>query len=154
MRRLFVLVVLLGLAWAELARAQSGTGELRLEITDPTDIGIKATVELTCEANQYRETYDTDDSGSVVAKRLPFGMYTIRIQRPGFAEFSDVVEIRSSLPVEFKAQLRIEPASTTVTVADESTLIDPYRTGTINRVGGVRSRSELPRWRADRLWTW
>lgn len=123
------------LAAAHFAKAQSGTGELRLLVVDPSDIGVRATVELTCEANQFQQTYVTDDSGNVSAKRLPFGVYAIHIQTPGFATFSDVVEIRSSLPVEFKAKLAIEPSSTTVMVSDESTLIDPYRTGTINRVG-------------------
>jgi hypothetical protein len=91
-------------------------------------------VELTCEANQYQQTYVTDDAGAVAVKRLPFGVYRVRIQRPGFAEFSGAVEIRSSLPVNFKATLALQQASTTITVRD-STLLDPYRTGTVNRIG-------------------
>jgi hypothetical protein len=134
-KRLFLLAAISALLCVDLARAQSSTGELRLLVTDPSETGVKASVELTCEANQYQQTYITDDSGSVTAKRLPFGVYTLRIQRPEFAAFSEVVEIRSSLPVEFNAKLTIEPVSATVTVADESTLIDPFRTGTIHRVG-------------------
>lgn len=136
MKRLIILLVVsLLLLAVDVAHPQSSTGELRLVVTDPADAGIKASVELTCEANQYQQTYFTDENGTVAAKRLPFGVYTIRIQHPGFSEFSGVVEIRSSLPVEFRAKLTIKSASTTVTVSDESTLIDPYRTGTINRVG-------------------
>lgn len=116
------------------AHAQSGLGELRLSVTDPAGLGIKAAVELASEANQYQQTYMTDDSGSVAVKRLPFGVYAIRILRQGFAEFSGTVEIRSSLPVEFRAKLALQQASTTITV-NENTLLDPYRTGTIYRIG-------------------
>lgn len=147
MRSLFLLVILALLPRSEAAHAQSGIGELRLSVTDPSGLGLKVPVELTCEANQYQQTYSTDESGNVAVKHLPFGVYSIRIERAGFASFADVVEIRSNLPVEFKAKLTLEPASTTITVNDQSTLLDPFRSGTINRIGSdtIQDRvSSLP----------
>jgi outer membrane cobalamin receptor len=135
MRSLFRLLAIYWLCGSAVAAAQSGSGELHLLVTDPSGLGSKVSVELSSEANQYQQTYVTDENGSVTVKRLPFGVYGIRIQRPGFAEFLGTLEIRSSLPVEFTAKLALEQTSTTITVQAESTLLDPHRTGTINRIG-------------------
>ena len=143
MRTLLLLVAFSLLAGSEAADAQSSMGELRLSVTDPSGLGLKVPVELTCEANQYQQTYSTDDSGNVAVKRLPFGVYSVRIEHPGFAAFADVVEIRSNLPVEFKAKLTLKPASTTITVSDQSTLLDPFRPGTINRIGADTIQDRL-----------
>src|SRR5277367_5445116 len=105
---------------------QSNTGELRLSVTDPSGLGAKSSVELVCEANQFQQSFETDDSGNLVAKRLPFGVYRLRVQRSGFAEFTDSVEIRSAIPQAFAAKLSIASPNTSVVVKDSDTLIDPY----------------------------
>jgi hypothetical protein len=114
---------------------QSNTGELRLSVTDPSGLGVKSSVELVCEANQFQGSYETDDSGNLVAKRLAFGVYRLRIERSGFAVFTDSLEIRSAIPFAFAAKLSIAAPTASVVVKDSDTLIDPYRTGTIYRIG-------------------
>jgi outer membrane cobalamin receptor len=128
--RLIVLVM-----WAVPLCAQSNTGELRIKVTDPAGLGVKSSVQLVSEANQIRKTLLTDDAGNVAAKLLPFGVYRVEVQREGFAPFSDSVEVRSAIPTEYHVTLRIAPMSTSVTVNDADTLIDPHRSGTINRIG-------------------
>src|SRR5579872_1728241 len=128
--RLILLVV-----WAVPLCAQSNTGELRIKVTDPAGLGVKSSVQLVSEANQIRTTLLTDDAGNVAAKLLPFGVYRVEVQREGFAPFSDSVEVRSAIPAEYHVTLRIAPMSTSVTVNDADTLIDPHRSGTINRIG-------------------
>jgi outer membrane cobalamin receptor len=115
--------------------AQSNVGELRLKVTDPSGSGVKSSVELVCEANEFRKTFATDDSGSVVAKHLPFGVYRIQVVQQGFATFRDSVEIRSAVPAEYHIALTVAAVNTSVTVQDTETLIDPHRTGSINRIG-------------------
>jgi hypothetical protein len=115
--------------------AQSNSGELRLKVTDPTGLGVKSSVQLVSEANQVRKTLLTDDAGNLVAKLLPFGVYRLEVQHEGFAAFSGSIEIRSAIPTAVHVTLRIAPLSTSVTVNDAATLIDPYRSGTINRIG-------------------
>jgi outer membrane cobalamin receptor len=115
--------------------AQSDVGELRLKVTDPSGSGVKSSIELVCEANEFRKTYVTDDSGSVAAKRLPFGVYRIQVEQQGFAPFSETVEIRSAVPAEYHIALAMAAVNTSVTVKDTETLIDPHRTGSINRIG-------------------
>ncbi len=114
---------------------QSNTGELRLSVTDPSGFGVKSSVELVCEANQFQASYETDDSGNLAAKRLAFGVYRLRVERSGFAVFTDSIEIRSAIPFAFAAKLSIAASTTSVVVKDSDTLIDPYRTGTIYRIG-------------------
>ena len=125
-----------GLLWLAIPLgAQSNTGELRIKVTDPAGLGVKSSVQLVSEANQIRKTLLTDDAGNLVAKLLPFGVYRVEVQREGFAPFSDSVEVRSAIPAEYHVTLRIAPMSTSVTVNDADTLIDPHRSGTINRIG-------------------
>ena len=123
------------LFWAVPLFAQSNSGELRLKVADPSGFGVKSSVQLVSEVNQVRKTLVTDEGGNLVAKLLPFGVYRLEVQLEGFAPFSDSIEIRSAIPAEYHVTLRIAPMSTSVTVNDADTLIDPHRSGTINRIG-------------------
>jgi outer membrane cobalamin receptor len=115
--------------------AQSNSGELRLKVTDPAGLGVRSSVQLVSEGNQVRKTLLTDEAGNLTAKLLPFGLYRLEVQREGFAPYSDSIEIRSAIPAEYHVTLRIAPMSTSVTVNDAATLIDPHSSGTINRIG-------------------
>src|SRR6202140_1028047 len=123
------------LVFAFTVRAQSNAGELRVKVTDPSGSGVKSSIELVCEANQFRKTYGTDSSGVTTARHLPFGVYEIDVQQEGFALFRSTVEIRSAVPEEFRISLSLASINTSVMVRDTETLVDPHRTGTINRIG-------------------
>ena len=115
--------------------AQSNAGELRLKVTDPAGLGLQSTVELVSEVNQYRSVFSTDDAGRLIAKRLPYGMYRLEINEPGFAPVSQSLEIRSALPLELTIKLSLPSVATLVTVTDADTLIDPHRPGSLNQMG-------------------
>jgi len=115
--------------------AQSNTGELRLTVTDPSEHPVKAHVQLVSEANQYRYTFTTDDRGYLDARRLPYGIYQIRIQASSFAQVIESMAIRSALPIDRTIQLRLAPVSQSVTIHASGTLIDPYRAGSVNEMG-------------------
>jgi hypothetical protein len=114
---------------------QRTTGELRLTVTDPAGLGLKSTVELISQGNDYRHTFTTDDQGNLDAKRLPYGIYQFRIQAPGFAEVSESVEIRSALPLDRTIPLKVASVSESVQVSASGTLVDPYRAGSVNEMG-------------------
>lgn len=114
---------------------QSDTGELRLKVSDQAGLPIPCSVELVSQANQVRQKLDTATDGTLVVKRLPFGVYRIRVERPGFAPLSELVEIRSSIPKELRVTLGVAPIETVVTVSESETLIDPHRAGIVNRIG-------------------
>jgi hypothetical protein len=114
---------------------QSFTGELRLTVTDPSGLGVKSTVQLISEANQYHYTFTTDDRGRLEAKRLPYGIYQVQIEAPAFARVSEPVEIRSALPVDRMIRLKVAIVSESLKVTASATLVDPYRAGSVNEMG-------------------
>ena len=114
---------------------QSNSGGLRLKVVDPTGLGLQTSVELVCEANQFRQSYVADEAGTLVARNLAFGVYRVDVKRSGFALYSGVIEVRSAISPELRIQLSVASTQTAVDVRDSDTLVDPHRTGTINRVG-------------------
>jgi hypothetical protein len=114
---------------------QSNRGELRLKVTDPSGLGLKATVEIVSEANQYRNTLATTDQGSLDLHRLPFGLYQLQITHPGFASVSQTLEIRSSIPADYTIQLKIRSVNESVSISAGNTLIDPDQAGYVSQVG-------------------
>ncbi len=117
------------------ALGQSNEGQLRLKVNDPSGLGVKSSVELASEANQYRQNFVTDDSGALTVNHLPLGIYHISAEHPGFAPFSGSLEIRSAIPMEFEIRLAVAQMNTSVVVKDEQTLVDPHRTGSTEQVG-------------------
>jgi len=115
--------------------AQANDGELRLKVTDPSGLGVKTTVQIVSQANQYRNRLTTDNEGDAVAQRLPYGVYQIEVRQPGFADVSDSVEIRSSIPQQFTIQLKLPLINQSVTVRAANTLIDPDQAGAVSQVG-------------------
>ncbi len=114
--------------------AQSNAGELRVRITDPAGLGVQGSIELISEANEFRHTFVTESSGELRIRPLPFGIYQVRVNRPGFDLFIGSQEIRSTIPVEYHIRLDLASLNTAVAVNDQATLVDPHRTGTINRI--------------------
>ena len=122
---------------------QSNSGELHLKLTDPSGLGVKASVQIVSEANQYRHTLTTDDQGILTVQRLPYGVYQLQIKQPGFPDISESVEIRSSIPTDSTIQLKLPSVSESVTVNASSTLINPDQAGSVNRIGSGTIQSRL-----------
>jgi hypothetical protein len=133
-RRLFLLAFL-ALATSA-ARAQRIRGELRLEVRDPQGAALSPGAELISDANQLRRSFQVNPDGHYVAQDLPFGVYRLTLSSKGFAPWTDLVEIRSEVPVRLSVTLGVAPVTTRVEVNDSATLVDPYRTGTQFSIGG------------------
>ena len=118
-----------------IAFAQVNSGELKLKVSDPSGAGIKATVEVVSEANQYRSTLATDDEGGLDLQHLPFGKYQVEVTRNGFVAASQMIEIRSSVPEERDIRLELSAITQSVTVTAQNTLIDPDQAGSVSQVG-------------------
>src|ERR1700689_3219554 len=123
--------------------AQSTTGELRLTVDDPQGLGVKATVDLVSQGNEYSQTFTTDSQGKLDAKRLPYGIYQVQIIAHGFAAVSEPVEIRSALPLDRTIQLKLASVSESVKVTGADTLMDPYRPGSVNELGSEQIQNRL-----------
>ena len=117
------------------ALGQSNSAELRLKVVDPAGVALQSSVELVCEANQYHQLTHTDDSGNLVFRNLPFGLYKVQVSSPGFATYSSALQVRSAISPRLLVTLSVAALETKVDVTDSDTLIDHYRTGTPNRIG-------------------
>ena len=134
---------LLAVSLLALQFAQASTGELHLLVTDPAGLPVPSAVELISEANQVRESLQTSDDGRLVARRLPFGRYRIAVSRDGFALFTGLVDIQSSLPTDFRVTLGVAPIQAQVTVNTSETLLDLRGTSTTNRIGAELAQRRL-----------
>ena len=104
-------------------------------ITDSAGLGLKSTVELVSEGNEYRQSLTTDDAGRLDVKRLPYGIYQIHIETKGFEAVSQSVEIHSALPADLVFKLKPSKVTTSVTVSESGTSIDPHQAGSVNDIG-------------------
>ncbi len=123
------------LFWAFPLFCQSNNGELRLKVADPSGHGAKITIHIISAANQYRNALTTNDEGVLVVQRLPFGVYQLEIEQPGFATVSQSVDIHSSLPTEREIELKLPTVNESATVSAANTLIDPDRAGSVSQIG-------------------
>jgi outer membrane cobalamin receptor len=117
------------------ARAQRVRGELHIEVHDPHGTAVSPAGELVSEANGFRRTFVAGPEGRYVAQDLPFGVYRLSLQAEGFASWSDLVEIRSEVPLRVAVTLGVAPLTTRVEVNDSATLVDPYSTGSLYSIG-------------------
>jgi Carboxypeptidase regulatory-like domain/TonB-dependent Receptor Plug Domain len=123
--------------------AQSNRGELRLTVKDPAGLGVKATVQITSEANQYRNSLTTTEDGTLRVQRLSYGIYQLTIEQAGFAPVSESVDIHSSLPTDFAIKLKLAEVKESVEVKAEGTLLDLDRAGAVNQIGSETIQHRL-----------
>ena len=114
--------------------AQSNAGELRLKVTGPDGLPVKASVELSSDAFQFHRSFSTDDAGLLTARNLLFGPYRLQVMRDAFSPFEGRIEIRSALPTDYVVKLSIASVSTAVNVTAEATLLDADRAGASNHL--------------------
>src|SRR3984885_7353879 len=122
---------------------QSNSGELRLKVTDPDGLGVRTTVQIVSEANQYRNTLATSDQGRLDVQRLPYGIYQVEIKQAGFAEISESVDIHSSIPIEYAIRLQLPSVKESVAVTAPNTLLDPDQPGAVNQIGSEDIQTRL-----------
>jgi hypothetical protein len=114
--------------------AQSNAGELRLKVTGPDGLPLKASVQLSSDALQFHRSFSTDDSGLLIARNLLFGPYRLQVVRDSFSSFEIRIEVRSVFPTEYVVRLSIASVSSAVNVTAGATLLDPDSAGTSNHL--------------------
>jgi hypothetical protein len=115
--------------------AQSDRGELRLTVHDPSGAPIGAQASLTNSATDTRQSVDLPAEGHYAFRALPFGVYRLQVTRTGFAPATELIEIRSAVPLAHDVTLTVAPVDTTVQVTESATLVDPSATHTAYHVG-------------------
>ena len=131
MKKFLLLAVLFALP----VFAQTNRGELRLHVVDPAGLGVKTSVQIVSEANEYHRTLSTDDHGNLTVLWLPFGTYEIQVNQPGFADWSQTMQVRSSIPATARIQLKVAAVRESIDVSAEATLVNPDQPGSISQIG-------------------
>lgn len=134
--------LVLGVLASGFACAQFETGELRVWVTDATGLVLPSSVNLLSESSRTHREFNTNDVGQFTFQHLPFGVYRLSVEHPGFAPYSSIIEIHSEVPRDIHVQLNVKSASTEVMVSDTATLLDPHRTGVMYGIGSQQIREE------------
>ena len=139
MNKLLTLFLLIAIP----AGAQVNYGELRLRIADPSGAGVQASVDLVCAADSYDKTFISNTNGALAVHSLPYGVFQIQVTKPGFAPYSNSVEIRSVIPLTESIQLNLASVITKVNVSGVSTLIDPNSPSSVTQIGAKQIQERL-----------
>jgi hypothetical protein len=123
--------------------SQSSSGVLRLHVSDPFGSGIQSTVRILCQANQYSAALETDKQGNLEIARLPYGVYRLDIEQPGFEAEVETVSIRSSIPIARSISLQLATVKESVAVEAANTLVDPEQAGNVDQVGSITIQRRL-----------
>ncbi len=133
--------LVIGTAWSLLA--QVNTGELRVIVTDPAGAAPHVAVTVSSEGTDYHSTLTTNSSGAIDCKGLPFGIYSIQVDQPGFAPASISADIHSAIPVERRLHLGLAPITTVVKVTAPNTVIDPYMPSSVMQIGSQQIQNRV-----------
>ena len=114
-------ILLLGLGWLLLAapgRAQSNSGSIEGVVKDPSGSSVAgATVEISYLVSGYSRTTTTGTDGTFRFTNVPLNTYHTVVTAPGFASYTQDVDVRSTVPVSVAIGLKVgSAASTSVTV--------------------------------------
>src|SRR5262250_1437598 len=137
---LLIAAALTNAAWPPPAAAQRERGEIRIEVKDPQGRPTAADAQLVSASNQLKREFPIPPEGKAIAAELPTGVYRLTIAAEGFAVWTDLVEVRSEVPVRVAVTLGVAAVSTRIEVSDAATLLDPSETGTIYSLSGEKLR--------------
>ena len=94
-------------------RAQIPSGQIRIEVTDPSGAPMSASGHLTNPATGVNTAFQTDARGTYTFEHLPYGRYQLEISRDGFATRTVSIDVKSGTPIlrSVKLELAYGPQS-------------------------------------------
>lgn len=117
-------------SFSVLSYGQSGnSGTIRGAVLDPTGAVVpNATIEIVNPVSQYRQTAKTDSQGNFDFTNLPLNNYHLTATAAGFQLGVEDVDVRSSVPLELKINLKIGESTTSVNVEAGTDLVETVPT--------------------------
>jgi hypothetical protein len=109
------------------AYAQSGGNSTSVTgtVSDPSGAVVpNATVEIHNPVSAFSRITTTDSAGKFSIPNVPFNPYHITVTATGFAPYSQDIDVRSLVPLTVNINLKVEGASTEVTVESGSDLVE------------------------------
>src|ERR1700691_3323091 len=99
-----------------LFQVQAPTGEVRLQVKDPSGAAMAASGKLQSQAPGVERSFQTDAHGAYVFGNLPYGRYRLEVSTSGFVTESVTIEVKSGTPITRTVTLKIGIQSSTVDV--------------------------------------
>ena len=119
LRKLFSTIAvlsLLAIAGTSVAQ-QSGAGTITGTVSDQTGAVVPgATVGIRNPVSGFERTAVTNKSGTFNIPNVPLNNYHLTVSAPGFAPYAQDIDVRSIVPVNVSASLKVGEAATSVTV--------------------------------------
>jgi hypothetical protein len=114
---LSTLAALLMLMTAAFSQSTGNAGSITGTVADATGAVVpSATVTIVNPISAYTRTVTSDDAGKFNFPNVPLNPYRLTVTLMGFANFSQDVEVRSSVPASVKVVLKIGASSENITV--------------------------------------
>src|ERR1700675_3459678 len=117
-RRLFwILTAMCVLALFTVHRVQAQSASITGTVTDPSGgVVPNAVVTIHNPVSGLERSTTTDSSGNFTFPNVPFNPYHLSVAAKGFESYIQDVEIRSAVPLSVSITLKLQGASSTVTV--------------------------------------
>jgi hypothetical protein len=109
----FVLLLAAGPAKAQLGNAGSIEGAVR---DSSGGVVAGARVEISFPVTGYQRETTTGSDGTFRFSNVPFNPYHLVVTAPGFASYTQDVDVRSSVPTSIQIGLKVGAAATSITV--------------------------------------
>jgi outer membrane receptor protein involved in Fe transport len=78
---------------------QASTGQIQVEVKDPSGAPMEASGKLESLAPGVARGFQTDSQGKVTLDSLPYGRYRLEISKAGFTTQSALIDVQSGTPI-------------------------------------------------------
>lgn len=117
-----VFVALLFLLAARVC-AQSNSGIIQGTVSDPSKAAVPgAKVRIENPVSHHVDEVQTDANGSFRIPNIPFNPYHLTVMATGFANFTQDVDVRSTVPITMDITVMLSSATTNITVTAENAI--------------------------------
>jgi hypothetical protein len=100
-----------------LAQSLGNAGTIEGVVADPSGASVpKAKISIHNAVTGYNQTVASATDGTFRLTNIPSNPYHLDINAPGFASFSQDIDIKNSIPLQVKAMLKLGEATDTITV--------------------------------------
>jgi hypothetical protein len=123
-RAIFVLCAVMGVLFfvvPSILRAQANSGMIQGTVADPSKAAVAgAKVRIENPVSHHVDEVQTDANGMFRIPNIPFNPYHVAVTAAGFSNFTQDVDVRSTVPITMDITLMIGGATTNITVTAEN----------------------------------
>jgi len=113
----FILILCLGAMVNASAQSAGNSTSVNGTVTDPSgSVVVNAAVEIHNPVSHLDRSTSTDTAGKFSFPNVPFNTYHMSVNAPGFASYSQDVDVRSAVPINVNVGLQVQASAETVTV--------------------------------------